>query len=169
MWHNKIRTHEPCVPTCQVYLHAGWQLFSVQGVALRYVDYALTGRSHSARQLYSVLYLNIYALRLSGAEGGEDAEHDAYKDAHKHTDESVEEETDVGAEIEPEDNGFAREESDECGHTAHALEEDADEEQTTDTAGEKTEKRVEIVKEREDVPRCHEERKTYAKQTGKHA
>ena len=35
--------------------HHSWQLYSVQGVALRYVDYALTGRFHSARQLYSVL------------------------------------------------------------------------------------------------------------------
>ena len=108
--------------------------------------------------LFSVLYLNIYALCLCGAEGGEDAEHDAYKDAHEHADESVEEEADVGAEIEPEDNGFAREESDECGHSAHALEEDTDEEQTSDTAGEKTENRIEIVKEREDVPRCHKKR-----------
>ena len=32
-------------------------LYSVQGVALRYVDYALTGRFHSAWQLYSVLCL----------------------------------------------------------------------------------------------------------------
>ena len=108
--------------------------------------------------LYSKNYLDIYALCLCGAEGGEDAEYDANKDAHEHTDESVEEETDVGAEIEPEDNGFAREESDECGHSAHALEEDADEEQTSDTAGEKTENRIEIVKEREDVPRCHKKR-----------
>ena len=71
--------------------------------------------------LYSKNYLNIYALCLSGAEGGEDAEHDANKDAHEHADESVEKEADVGAEIEPEDNGLAREESDECGHSAHAL------------------------------------------------
>ena len=35
--------------------YTGWQLYSVQGVALRYVDYALTGRFHSAWQLYSVL------------------------------------------------------------------------------------------------------------------
>ena len=124
---------------------------------------------YSRNTLYSKNYLNIYALCLCGAEGGEDAEHDAHKDAHEHADESVEEETDVGAEIEPEDNGFAREESDEGSHSAHALEEDAYEEQTSDTAGEKTENRVEIVKKREDVPRCHEERKTYAKQTGEHA
>ena len=113
--------------------------------------------------------LDINTLRLSRAEGGEDAEHDAYKDAHEHSDESVEEETDVGAEIEPEDNGFAREESDEGSHSAHALEEDAYKEQTTDSAGEQTENRIEIVKEREDVPRCHKKRKAYAKQTGKHA
>ena len=119
--------------------------------------------------LFSVLYLDIYTLRLCGAEGGEDAEHDANKDAHEHADESVEEETDVGAEIEPEDNGFAREESDEGSHSAYSLEEDANEEQSADSAGKKTENRVEIVKEREDVPRCHEERKTYAKQTREHA
>ena len=107
--------------------------------------------------LFSVLYLNIYALCLCGAEGGEDAEHDANKDAHEHADESVEEEADVCAEIKPEDNGFAREESDECGHTAYALEEDADEEQTSDSAGEQTENRVEIVKKREDVPGGHKQ------------
>lgn len=96
------------------------------------------------------------ALFLTWTEIRKDWKQHTYYNADEHSDESVKEEADVGVSIEPEDYCFPSEETNERSFATDLLKEDTDQEESTNTAWEKSKDGIEIVEKRKDVPCCHQ-------------